>query len=138
MQRRKEGIMGQPVVHFEIIGSDPGKLRGYYGDLFDWEFGTGDATSDKVSQPGMYGFVDGTTTGEGSGINGGIGGGPGHRPRVLFYVAVSDVESALLKAESLGGTRLMGPEPQSGHFAVGQFIDPEGNVVGVAGPSARR
>jgi hypothetical protein len=30
------------------------------------------------------------------------------------------------------------PEPQSGEFAVGQFIDPEGNVVGVAGPSTRR
>lgn len=29
--------MGQPVVHFEIIGSDPARLRGYYGDLFGWE-----------------------------------------------------------------------------------------------------
>jgi hypothetical protein len=25
--------MGQPVVHFEIIGKDPEKLRGYYGDV---------------------------------------------------------------------------------------------------------
>ena len=29
--------MGQPVVHFEIIGKDPEKLRSYYGDLFWWE-----------------------------------------------------------------------------------------------------
>jgi hypothetical protein len=28
--------MGQPVVHFEIIGNDPEKLRVYYGDLFGW------------------------------------------------------------------------------------------------------
>jgi hypothetical protein len=31
----------------------------------------------------------------------------------------------------------MGPEPASGgDFAVGRFADPEGNVVGVAGPSS--
>ncbi|HEY0538721.1 MAG TPA: VOC family protein [Actinoallomurus sp.] len=128
--------MGRPVVHFEIIGADPAKLRGYYGELFDWEFQTGDAVTEKVSQPGMYGFVDGSTTGEGNGINGGVGGGQGHEPRVLFYVGVPDVESALQKAESLGGKRLMGPVPESGDFAVGRFIDPEGNLIGVAGPSA--
>ncbi|MCI2421056.1 glyoxalase [Saccharopolyspora sp. K220] len=130
--------MGWPVVHFEIIGSDPAKLRGYYGELFGWAFSTGDAITEKVSQQGMYGFVDGSTTGEGDGINGGVGGGPGHQPAVLFYVGVPDVEAALRKAESLGGKRLMGPEPDSGgDFAVGQFVDPEGNVVGVAGPSAK-
>jgi predicted enzyme related to lactoylglutathione lyase len=128
--------MGRPVVHFEIIGSDPRKLSGYYGELFDWDFNTGDATTEKVSEPGMYAFVDGSTTGEGNGINGGIGGGQSHEPRVLFYVSVPDVESTLLMAESLGGTRRMGPEPEAGQFTVGQFIDPEGNVVGVAGPSA--
>jgi predicted enzyme related to lactoylglutathione lyase len=128
--------MGRPVVHFEIIGNDPAKLHGYYGELFGWEFQTGDAISEEVSQSGMYGFLDGSTTGEGNGINGGIGGGQGHERRVLFYVGVPDVEAALQKAESLGGKRLMGPEPESGDFAVGQFIDPEGNVIGVAGPSA--
>ncbi|WP_218825512.1 VOC family protein [Streptosporangium subroseum] len=123
-------------MHFEIIGSDPAKLRGYYGELFDWEFQMGDAVTEKVSQPGLYGFVDGSTTGEGDGINGGIGGGQGHERRVLFYVGVPDVESVLQQAESLGGRRLMGPEPKSGDFTVGHFIDPEGNVIGVAGPSA--
>jgi uncharacterized protein len=29
--------MGQPVVHFEIIGPDPAKLRSYYGELFGWQ-----------------------------------------------------------------------------------------------------
>lgn len=128
--------MGRPVVHFEIIGNDPVGLRGYYGELFGWEFHTGDAVSERVSQPGLYGFVDGSTTGDGNGINGGVGGGRGHERRVLFYVGVPDVESALRKAESLGGRRLMGPEPESGgEFTVGRFADPEGNVVGVAGPS---
>lgn len=128
--------MGRAVVHFEIIGSDPTKLRGYYGELFGWEFHTGDAVTEKVSRPGMYGFVDGSTTGDGNGINGGIGGGKGHERRVLFYVGVPDVEAALRQAESLGGRRLLGPEPAAGDFTVGQFTDPEGNVIGVAGPSA--
>ena len=30
--------MAQPVVHFEIIGKDPMRLRSYYGDLFGWDF----------------------------------------------------------------------------------------------------
>jgi predicted enzyme related to lactoylglutathione lyase len=30
--------MGQPVVHFEIIGNDPERLRRYYRELFGWEF----------------------------------------------------------------------------------------------------
>lgn len=126
--------MGLPVVHFEIIGAAPAKLRDYYAGLFDWEFNTGDAATEKVAQPGNYHFVDGHTTGHGDGINGGVGGGEGFEPRVLFYVGVPDVEAALRKAESLGGKRLMGPEPKSGGFSVGHFTDPEGNVVGVAGP----
>ncbi|SDS56870.1 VOC family protein [Actinopolymorpha singaporensis] len=126
---------GKPVVHFEIIGSAPATLRNYYAELFDWEFSTGDAATEKVSQPGNYHFVDGGGTGDGNGINGGVGGGEGFAPRVLFYVAVPDVEEALHRAESLGGKRLLGPEPKSGEFTVGRFSDPEGNVVGVAGPA---
>jgi uncharacterized protein len=123
--------MGQPVVHFEIIGSDPAKLRRYYGELFGWEFDTGDAVTEAVSQPGDYGFVDGSTTG--GGIDGGVGGGEGYERRVVFYVGVPNVEAALQKAESLGGKRRMGPEGTPGTLVVGQFTDPEGHLIGVAG-----
>jgi predicted enzyme related to lactoylglutathione lyase len=34
--------MSQPVVHFEIIGAEPAKLREYYAGLFGWEFQVGD------------------------------------------------------------------------------------------------
>ncbi|AUH41071.1 VOC family protein [Streptomyces sp. CMB-StM0423] len=123
--------MGNPVVHFEVIGRDPAKLRSYYGELFGWEFGVGDAATESVSQPGTYGFVDGSTTD--GGINGGIGGGEGYEGRVLFYVGVPDVEAALQKAETLGGTRRMGPEGTPGTLVVGHFTDPEGHLIGVAG-----
>jgi hypothetical protein len=123
--------MGQPVVHFEIIGTDPQRLRGYYGDLFGWEFDTSGDAAEPVSAAGNYGFVPNP---EGAGIPGGVGGGPGYPARVLFYVGVPDVEAALRKAESLGGTRTMGPEqaPGSG-LVVGHFTDPEGHLIGVAG-----
>jgi uncharacterized protein len=125
MERRL--AVGQPVVHFEIIGSDPSKLRSYYGELFGWEFQVGDATTEAVSRPGDYGFVDG------AGMNGGVGGGEGYEGRVLFYVGVPNVEAALQEAERLGGKRQMGPEGTPGTLVVGQFTDPQGNLIGVAG-----
>ncbi len=76
--------------------------------------------------------MEGAATG---GINGGIGGGAGYAHQVLFYVGVADVEVALAEAERLGGTRVMGPEGSPGAPVVGRFADPEGHVVGVAGPA---
>lgn len=41
------------------------------------------------------------------------------------------MEAALAKAESLGGTRLMGPETIMNQLELGHFADPEGHLVGV-------
>jgi uncharacterized protein len=122
----------RPVVHFEIIGREPAVLRDFYARLFDWDFQVGDATTDRVSEPGTYGFVDGSVV---DGINGGVGGGASHEAHIVFYVDVPNVEAALQEAERLGGTRRMGPEGTPGTLMVGQFTDPEGNLVGVAGVS---
>ena len=102
--------MTQPVVHFEIIGSDPGRLRGYYGELFGWEFDTSGPVAEAVSKAGEYGFTEPPP--EGPGIPGGVGGGKGLDPHVVFYVGVPDVEAALTEAERLGGTRRMGRGPR--------------------------
>jgi len=125
--------VGDPVVHFEIIGRDPVSLRSYYEALFGWRFKTGDATTDAVSERGNYGFLDGRTNAGDGGINGGVGGGERFPPQVLFYVQVPNVEAALEQAETLGGTRQMGPEGNPGTLVVGRFTDPEGNLIGVAG-----
>jgi predicted enzyme related to lactoylglutathione lyase len=124
-------IMTYPVVHFEIIGNDPAGLRGYYGDLFGWEFETGGSVAESVSEQGDYGFTQ-----PADGIPGGVGGGAGHEPHVVFYVGVPDVEAALRKAESLGGRRRLGPERAAGRdLMVAHFTDPEGNLIGLAGPA---
>jgi predicted enzyme related to lactoylglutathione lyase len=118
--------MGQPVVHFEIVGKDGPKLREYYAELFGWTFDT--------SAPMDYGTVDreANLSPEGIGIGGGVGTGPeGYDGHVTFYVAVPDVEAALARAESLGGTRVLGPEKIMDIVELGLFKDPEGHLVGV-------
>ena len=66
------------------------------------------------------------------GIGGGISGGPeGYEGHVTVYVQVPDVEAALAKAESLGGTRMMGPDDVMESLTIGLFTDPEGHVIGV-------
>ena len=124
--------MGRPVVHFEIIGKDPERLRDYYAKLFGWAFDTSSPVSDAISRPTDYGFVD--SDDNGGGIPGGVAGGEGYDSHVTFYVGVDDVEAALRKAENLGGKRRLGPVTSgSGSLVVGQFTDPEGHLIGVAG-----
>ena len=126
--------MGQPVVHFEIIGADPARLRGFFGDLFGWEFDTSGTVAEEVSEPDDYGFIELLTTDDGTGIRGGVGGGKRYEHRTVFYVQVPDVGEALSRAEQLGGHRTMGPVVSPNGLVVGHFTDPEGNLIGVAGP----
>ena len=118
--------MGQPVVHFEVIGKDGKKLRDYYSELFGWNI---DADNEM-----NYGVIqrDDNTTADGVGIGGGVAGGPeGYDGHVTFYVEVPDVEAALAKAEELGGSRAMGPDEVMEGLVIGLFTDPEGHLVGV-------
>ena len=118
--------MGQPVVHFEVMGKDADKLRSYYSQLFGWEF--------KTDNPMNYGIVqrDGNVAPDGTGIGGGVGEAPeGYDGHVTFYIGVPDVEAALAKAEGLGGTRMMGPDKVMDSLEIGLFGDPEGHVIGV-------
>jgi predicted enzyme related to lactoylglutathione lyase len=129
--------MGQPVVHFEIIGKDPATLRDFFAQLFGWEFDTSGAVSEAVSEPANYGFLDRLPTdADGSGgIPGGVGGGSAYDSHVVFYVGVPDVEAALQKAQGLGATRAMAPAQAPSGLVVGHFRDPEGNLIGLAAMS---
>jgi predicted enzyme related to lactoylglutathione lyase len=116
--------MGQPVVHFEVMGKDGPRLQSYYSELFGWEV--------DAHNPMKYGLVKQ----ENRGIAGGIGGIHGdcseeHPGHVTFYVEVPDVEDALGRAEALGGTRIFGPERVTEGVELGQFTDPEGHLIGL-------
>lgn len=59
--------MGQPVVHFEVLGKDAARLQSYFSELFGWEI--------NAENPMKYGIVqrDGNTTPKGIGGGGGVG-----------------------------------------------------------------
>ena len=114
--------MANPVMWFEVLGSDARRLRGFYAELFNWKF-------DLPQQvPGMdYGLLDKAQTG----IGGGVGKAPAGPGWTTFYVSVDDVAATLSKVEQLGGKTLMPPTklPDGGTIAV--FADPEGHPVGL-------
>ena len=118
--------MGQPVVHFEVVGQDGEAMRAFYSGLFEWKMYTDNRMN--------YAIVprEENLNPDGIGIGGGIGQAPdGYSGHVTFYVEVPDVEAALAKAEWLGGTRMMGPETVMEGLEIGLFNDPEGHTVGV-------
>jgi uncharacterized protein len=118
--------MGQPVVHFEVIGKDAKQLHAFYSGLFGWAIDS--------NNPMDYGVVqrEENVTADGVGIGGGVGAGPeGYDGHVTFYVEVPDVEASLAEAERLGGTRMMGPDKIMEGVEIGQFLDPEGHLIGL-------
>jgi uncharacterized protein len=125
-----------PVIHFEIMSKDPDALSAFYRDAFEWIIDTATYPGGGANTP-KYNVVK--PTGEdipsGYGINGGIGESPeGYDGHVTFYIRVDDVEAALKKVESLGATRMMGPEKVPNGPEIGLFVDPQGHVVGLVNP----
>ena len=112
--------MGNPVVHFEVVGKDAQALQSFYKDAFDWQM-----------EPAIPNYTIARPGGEG-GIGGGIGAtmdsGDGH---VTFYVAVPDLEAALSKIEGLGGSTVMEPSDVPEGPSIAMFTDPEGHLVGL-------
>jgi len=110
--------MGNPVVHFEIAGSDATGLQKFYSSLFAWKI--------DADNPMNYGMVD---TAEG--IGGGVGPSPDGEKHLTFYVQVADLQAALDKAEKLGAKTVMPPMDIPDGPSIAQFADPAGNVVGL-------
>jgi predicted enzyme related to lactoylglutathione lyase len=115
------GNVQNPVVHFEIMGKDPGKLTAFYGGAFGWTFAS-------PMGPASYMVAD---AGAGH-IGGGIGACPdGTAGHVTFYVGVPDVAKALEDVKRLGGTVEDGPYEVPGGPLIGTFRDPEGHLIGL-------
>ena len=114
--------MANPVVHFEILAKQAPALRQFYANAFDWQFKNA-AGADGID----YAMVNNS-----AGISGGIGETPedydGH---VTFYVAVPDINQTFSKIESLGGTRMMGPDQVPDGPIIGLFRDPANNIIGL-------
>ena len=111
--------MGQPVVHFEVIGRDPEKLQSYYGELFGWEI--------DANNPMNYGIVH-TNAGD-KGIGGGITEGDA---RVNVVVDVDDLQKYLDKAVSMGAEVVTPITEIPDMVTWAEFRDPAGNVIGIS------
>jgi len=112
------GAAGAPVDWFELLGTDTGRSRRFYAEIFGWQLTPASAG---------YAMVE---TGTSRGIKGGIGtGAPG--PWVTVYASVADVAAVLTRAAQLGGSRVHGPTAVDDHMQTGALRDPAGNVFGV-------
>ncbi|MGB6689462.1 MAG: hypothetical protein WBE76_16635 [Terracidiphilus sp.] len=111
--------MPNPVVHFEVIGKDKSLLESFYKDVFAWQI------TPVMSEYSIVGKEEG-------GIPGGIGGIADAPNYVTFYIEVPDLEAAMSSVESHGGKKLFGPQPiPDGTAVIGQFMDPEGHLIGL-------
>jgi uncharacterized protein len=128
--------MGQPVVHFEVVGRDIEKLKSFYSELAGWSYDSPPTAIGEGVPPYAVVPREGNTDADGAGIGGGIGVGPeGYDGHVTFYIEVPDVGASLDQVERLGGSRVMGPDSPVAGLTIGLFNDPEGHLVGLVEPA---
>ncbi len=123
---RSETDGENPVVYFEIQGSNWQLTRDFWAALFGWKV--------KDFPQYNYSIVPGTE----AGITGGIGQSPNGQKLVTVYVQVSDLQAILDRVEHLGG-KTVNPVfglPDVQQFA--HFADPDGNIIGLMSSGQQR
>ena len=111
--------MANHVQHFEIVvNTEVEPVRTFYADAFGWKI--------DANNPMNYGLVD-----TGGGIGGGIGKAMNGQGHVTVYVEVADVQKALDRIVSLGGTVVMPPMDVPNGPKIAQFKDPAGTLIGL-------
>lgn len=104
----------RPVVHWEIVGRDPGRLAEFYRRLFNWEIGDGPLMG---VAPGQGGPVPGPAGHLRQGDPGGV----------HLFVQVRDLRASLTLAAELGGTVAVEPFDTPNGPTIAAIDDPEGN-----------
>jgi uncharacterized protein len=117
--------MANPFVHVELMSTDVGKAKLFYGQLFDWELKDMD-----------LGDMTYTAINVGQGTGGGLMKNPiPNAPSMwLPYILVDDLERATAKAKSLGAPVMkeMQEVPGMGRFSI--ITDPTGAMLGLWQP----
>ncbi len=111
----------RPIVHWEIQGREPDKLRAFYAEMFEWNM-----------HPGPIASIVNIDAGEGGPLPG-PGGHlqPGDAPRVALYIQVADIRASMKQAQDLGGSVLAQPFDVPGGPTVARIADPAGNHIGL-------
>lgn len=113
--------MGYPIVHFEIMAGDEGRLAKFYSDVMGWKVGE--------DNPMKYRIAD--TDADGAGIGGGIGASQDGSNFVTVYAEVPDLDAVLRQVEAAGGKTVIPPTEVPGMVTFAQFTDPAGNLIGI-------
>lgn len=116
--------MGNPFVHIELLSNDLEKARGFYKDLFDWQYQE-------------FPEMDYTIIEVGEGTGGGMMKNP--VPDIpshwLSYVQVDDIEASTQKAKSLGGQVVKEVTEVPGYGWLSVIVDPSGAALGLWKPA---
>ena len=117
------------VVHFEIPADDEGRAREFYGSIFGWEF---QVLPEMDYSLAMTTPMDeqGRPTVSGS-INGGLFRRTGQLTAPVVTVDVADIDAALEKIGSLGGSTVQAKQAVMDMGFAAYFRDPEGNILGL-------
>jgi predicted enzyme related to lactoylglutathione lyase len=120
--RGKEIAMGNPFVHCELMSTDVGKAKAFFGKLFDWKL------DDMPVHDMTYTMIR---------VGDGTGGGmmtnpiPGAPSMWVPYVLVDDLAAASDKVRKLGGKVMkdITEVPGAGSFVI--ITDPTGGMLGL-------
>ena len=117
--------MSNPFVHVELMSTDVGKAKAFYGKLFDWkleDMDMGDMTYTMIK------------VGEGTG--GGLMKNPMPKAGSMWvaYVNVDDLKTATAKAKSLGATIVKDQVEVTGGGSFSVITDPTGTMLGLWQP----
>lgn len=104
--------MSAPIVYVEIAGPDAAVLREFYSTVFGWDIDAANRISAATA-----------------GITGGIRQDP---PNKVFYMGVPDVTAALEAVVAAGGKVIIPRMVVPNVVTFGLFLDPAGNVQGLA------
>jgi predicted enzyme related to lactoylglutathione lyase len=119
----KEIVMGNPVVHWELMSKNPKKVAEFYAKIFGWNVRDVPEMNYRIVETGAEG-----------GINGGIlkperkGPWPGN---MLFYIAVDDLSAYRKKVVAAGGKIHVEEQKVPGMGKFSLFTDPEGRMMGL-------
>jgi len=110
--KKKDCVVPAPIVYFDIAGPDLEKLADFYARTFAWKID-------------LNNNIDKATTG---GLGGSLRQDP---PDKIIYVGVPDVNAALQKIVTAGGSVVVPRVEVKGVVILGLFKDPAGNTMGV-------
>ena len=130
--------MGNPVVHFQLCAEDVDAMSAFYREVFGWRIEARRLTSVDADVSGTYPIIDA----EEGGIAGGITDRIPEKGGTVLVIEVDDIEATIERVVSHGGRmRFPGSLPErmalsadddaDARFAWVEFVDPEGNLVGI-------